>query len=53
MFRSLQRIKKLQANTVILPGHHYRDEHTSTLEIEMTTSPPLQCKTVEELAALP
>lgn len=53
MFRSLQRLKKLPPKTVILPGHHYQEEYTSTLEKELRTSPPLQCNSVEELANLP
>ncbi len=53
MFQSLQKLKKLDPNSIILPGHHYQDEHTSTLAKELKVSPPFQCKTVEELASLP
>jgi glyoxylase-like metal-dependent hydrolase (beta-lactamase superfamily II) len=53
MFASLQRIRKLPANTVILPGHHYQPEYTSTLERELLESPPFQCRSVNELASLP
>jgi glyoxylase-like metal-dependent hydrolase (beta-lactamase superfamily II) len=53
MFESLQIIKALPKNTVILPGHHYRKECASLLEIELQWSGPLQVKTVEELKALP
>ncbi|MEO7163117.1 MAG: MBL fold metallo-hydrolase, partial [Bdellovibrionia bacterium] len=53
MFQSLQKLKKLDPNSVILPGHHYQDECTSTLAMELKVSPPLQCKSVEELASLP
>ena len=52
MFHSLQRIKKLPANTVVLPGHHYQPECASTLERELQTSPPFLAKTIQELAAL-
>lgn len=53
MFQSLQKIKALTPETVILPGHHYREETASTLTRELKESPPLQCKNVAELAALP
>ncbi len=53
MFESLQKIKKLPPETVILPGHHYKEECASTLKQELMDSPPLQCKTVQELERLP
>jgi hydroxyacylglutathione hydrolase len=53
MFQSLQRLKKLPPDSIILPGHHYRMPCASTLEKEMTDSPPFQCKSVAELEALP
>jgi hydroxyacylglutathione hydrolase len=53
MFESLQRIKKLPPETVILPGHHYARETASTLEREMRESPPFGCRSVQELEALP
>lgn len=53
MFHSLQRIKAFPRETFILPGHHYKEEWASTLEQELNESPPLKCKSVEELAALP
>lgn len=53
MFNSLQRIKKLPAETVILPGHHYAPECASTLARELEESPPLQCGSVQELERLP
>lgn len=53
MFQSLQRIKKLPPETVLLPGHHYKKECASTLRNELKNSPPFQCISVEELAALP
>lgn len=53
MFRSLQRIKKLPPETVILPGHHYAPECASILATELRSSPPLLCQSVEELEALP
>lgn len=53
MFESLQKYKKLQADTIVLPGHHYAKECASPLEKEMRESPPLLCKSVDELARLP
>jgi len=53
MFASLQKIKALPPDTVILPGHHYREEYFSSLKAELRDSPPLRCKDVHELAALP
>ncbi len=53
MFASLQRIRKLSPQTVILPGHHYQPDCASTLERELRESPPFVCKSVQELEALP
>ncbi len=53
MFASLQRIKSLPSETIILPGHHYARETASVLEKEMKESPPFLCRSVEELAAIP
>ncbi len=53
LFRSLQKIKKLPLETIILPGHHYAPEVASWLSREIETSPPLRCKNTEELQALP
>ncbi len=53
MFQSLQRIKKLPRDAIILPGHHYQLEVASTLGQEIDESPPFQCKNVLELASLP
>jgi glyoxylase-like metal-dependent hydrolase (beta-lactamase superfamily II) len=53
MYRSLQRIKRLPPETILLPGHHYQPECASTLGRESKDSPPFKCKSVEELAALP
>lgn len=53
MFSSLQRIKKLPPETVILPGHHYKPQCASTLAAELEESPPFRCKSVQELEALP
>ncbi len=53
MFQSLQRIKTLPTEAIILPGHHYQKECASTVKQELQESPPFQCKSVEELAGLP
>jgi hydroxyacylglutathione hydrolase len=53
MFESLQKIKKLSPQTVILPGHHYQKECASWLAAELEQSPPLRAQSVQELASLP
>jgi glyoxylase-like metal-dependent hydrolase (beta-lactamase superfamily II) len=53
MFNSLQKLKRLPPEAIILPGHHYQPECASTLQKEMKESPPFQCNSVEELASLP
>jgi len=53
MFDSLQRIKALAPETVILPGHHYAKECATILAQELAESAPLRCGSVAELAALP
>jgi hydroxyacylglutathione hydrolase len=53
LFTSLNKIRKLPANTVILPGHHYQRECASTLARELKESPPFSCHSVEDLKALP
>lgn len=52
LFASLQRLKKLPPKTVILPGHHYAPECASLLSLELERSPPLKCRTAQELAQL-
>lgn len=53
MFASLQRVKALPPETVILPGHHYQRECASTVGREQIESPPFRCGSVQELEALP
>jgi hydroxyacylglutathione hydrolase len=53
LFSSIQKIKKLPHSTVLLVGHHYAKECATTLQNELNESPPFQCKSVAELAALP
>jgi glyoxylase-like metal-dependent hydrolase (beta-lactamase superfamily II) len=53
MFATLQRLKTLPPETIILPGHHYAPETASTLAKELVESPPFRCHSLDELAALP
>lgn len=53
MFASIQRVKALPPETLILPGHHYKPEVASTVGRERESSPPFLARSVEELAALP
>ncbi len=52
MFQTLQRLKFLPPETLLLPGHHYQKECASTLGAEFRQSPPFLCATEEELTAL-
>lgn len=52
MYQTLQRLKTLDPDIIILPGHHYTRECASRLASELVSSPPLLAKSVEELAAL-
>lgn len=53
MFQTLQRLRALSPETVILPGHWYQPECVSTIGDERTDNAALNCRSVEELAALP
>ncbi len=53
MFASLQRLKLLAANTIILPGHHYAVPVATTLAHELEHSGPLRAGSVAALGALP
>lgn len=53
MFQTLQRYKTMNPQLKIFPGHHYRPEFWSTLAEETRSSPPLQCRSVQELEILP
>ncbi|HCM39263.1 MAG: hypothetical protein A2070_14040 [Bdellovibrionales bacterium GWC1_52_8] len=53
LFGSLQRLRKLPSETIILPGHHYSPEFASTLESELASSPPFLCRSLEEFEKLP
>lgn len=53
MFGTLQRLRGLPPETVILPGHWYQPECVSTIGDERSDNVALNCRSVEELAALP
>lgn len=53
MFVTLQRLKALPDDLVVLPGHHYAAETASLLGTEKKMSPPLRCQSARELANLP
>lgn len=53
MFATIQKLKKLPDSLVMLPGHHYAREVASRFGDEKRRSPPLLCRTVDELRNLP
>lgn len=53
MFISLTTLKTLPLHCILLPGHHYRPNVASLMEKEFLKNPALQCKSVEDLIALP
>jgi glyoxylase-like metal-dependent hydrolase (beta-lactamase superfamily II) len=53
MFATLQKLKTLPDSLVLLPGHHYAREVASLFGDEKLRSPPLLCRSVEELRNLP
>ena len=53
LFFSIQKVKRLKPETVLLVGHHYAKSCATTLQLEKEFSPPFLCKTIEELANLP
>lgn len=42
MYESLNRLSKLDGNTILYPGHNYSDEPTSTIKQEKKSNPYLQ-----------
>jgi glyoxylase-like metal-dependent hydrolase (beta-lactamase superfamily II) len=52
MYATLQRLKQLSPDLIVLPGHHYTPECASRLGTELQISPPLLAGSVEELARL-
>lgn len=53
MFLTLQRLKTLPPDCIVLPGHHYSPPCASTLEQECRTNPALLCRSLDELKAMP
>ena len=53
LFESIQKVKALPEDTVLLVGHHYAPEVATTIARELKSSPPFLCKTVQELRVLP
>lgn len=52
LYESLQRLKKLKDETLLLPGHHYADEPLSTIGKEKRKNPYCQISTVSEFLNL-
>ena len=53
MFQTIQKLKQLPADTLILPGHNYGSTPTTTIGREIQESAAFRCQTVEELDAIP
>ncbi|MBC7384737.1 MAG: MBL fold metallo-hydrolase [Cryobacterium sp.] len=53
MYSTLQKLKQLPNETILLPGHHYAPETSSFMGIEKKSSPPLLVSSVAELRSLP
>lgn len=49
MYRSLtEKLMKLEDNVILLPGHNYADEPTSTIKNEKKNNPYLRCANLSE-----
>ncbi len=48
LFDSLQRLKSLDPATIVLPGHHYGDRRTSTIEHELRFNPYLRIESRDD-----
>lgn len=53
LFATLTRLKTLNPDTIIYPGHDYGRTPTSTIARECAESAAFKCSSVEELSALP
>jgi hydroxyacylglutathione hydrolase len=53
LFSSLNRLKTLDGEILVRPGHDYGITPTSTIAKEMATNPTMKVKTVAEFKALP
>lgn len=52
LFRSLQKIKNLNENLIVCPGHDYGNARTGTLKEELKQNPALQAGNIEEFKKL-
>jgi glyoxylase-like metal-dependent hydrolase (beta-lactamase superfamily II) len=48
MYASLQKLAALGDEVIVLPGHFYSDEPTSTIGNEKKTNPYCRCRTPED-----
>jgi hydroxyacylglutathione hydrolase len=53
LFESLNRLKKLDGEILVRPGHDYGKSPTSTIGHEMATNPTMKAQTLEEFKSLP
>lgn len=53
LFESLQKLKRLPPQTVVLPGHDYGRVPNATLAEQLETNPTLKARTLKEFVALP
>ncbi len=51
MYSSLQRLSKLPDDVILLPGHNYADDPTSTLGKEKRNNPYYQCRSLKDFLA--
>lgn len=51
MYESLQRLAKLDDGTLLLPGHNYSDQNTSTIGQEKRQNPYYQIESVQDFIA--
>jgi hydroxyacylglutathione hydrolase len=53
LFKSLQKLKELPPDTIVLPGHDYGVTPTSTIAHELKSNATMKAKSLEEFIALP
>lgn len=53
LFESLQRLKSLPSETIVLPGHDYGATPRSTLKAEAEQNPAMVARTLEDFIAIP
>jgi len=52
MYESLQKLAGLEEKTVLLPGHNYADDLTSTIGREKNENPYYQCQSLSDFLSL-